>query len=259
MRTNPKTILITGASSGIGEAAALRLAEDGHRLFLGARRTERLDALVRRIVAAGGTASFCRLDVTDAADVHRFVADAADTYGRVDIMINNAGVMPLSALAENKVDEWNRMIDVNIRGVLHGISAALPVMRAQGSGHIVNLASIGAHEVEPTAAVYCATKFAVWAISEGLVKNRPATSGSASSPRASPNPNSPNRSPTRRPAMPCETTGQWPYPHQRSPMPLHSPSASPPRSMSTRSSCARPPAPTKQPNVGLRGNIAAEG
>ena len=172
MSRNPKTVLITGASSGIGEATALRLADDGHRLFLGARRTERLEALVERIGAAGGTASFRRLDVTDAADVQRFVADATDTYGGVDVMINNAGVMPLSALAEDKVDEWNRMIDVNIRGVLHGISAALPVMRAQGSGHIVNLASIGAHEVEPTAAVYCATKFAVWAISEGLRKEQ---------------------------------------------------------------------------------------
>jgi NADP-dependent 3-hydroxy acid dehydrogenase YdfG len=173
MSRNPKTVLITGASSGIGEATALRLASDGHRLFLGARRTERLEAVVERIGgAAGGAASFRRLDVTDAEDVRRFVADATDTYGGADVMINNAGVMPLSALAENKVDEWNRMIDVNIRGVLHGISAALPVMRAQGSGHIVNGASIGAHEVEPTAAVYCATKFAVWAISEGLRKEQ---------------------------------------------------------------------------------------
>ena len=172
MTKNPKTILITGASSGIGEATALRLADDGHRLFLGARRTDRLDALVERIQAGGGTASSRRLNVTDAADVQRFVADAVETYGRVDVMINNAGVMPLSALAEDKVDEWNQMIDVNIRGVLHGISAALPAMRAQGSGHIVNLASIGAHEVEPTAAVYCATKFAVWAISEGLRKEQ---------------------------------------------------------------------------------------
>ena len=172
MTKNPKSILITGASSGIGEATALRLADDGHRLFLGARRTERLDALVERIRAGGGTAASRRLDVTDAADVQRFVADAVEMYSRVDVMINNAGVMPLSVLAEDKVDEWNQMIDVNIRGVLHGISAALPVMQAQGSGHIINLASIGAHEVEPTAAVYCATKFAVWAISEGLRKEQ---------------------------------------------------------------------------------------
>jgi NADP-dependent 3-hydroxy acid dehydrogenase YdfG len=172
MNENPKTVLITGASSGIGEASALRLAEDGHRLFLGARRTERLEALVERIRTGGGKAEFRRLDVTDADDVQRFVADAVDTYGRVDVMINNAGVMPLSALDEDKVDEWNRMIDVNIRGVLHGISAALPVMRSQGGGHIVNVASVGAHEVVPTAAVYCATKFAVWAISEGLRKEQ---------------------------------------------------------------------------------------
>jgi NADP-dependent 3-hydroxy acid dehydrogenase YdfG len=170
MNSNPKTVLITGASSGIGEAAALRLADDGHRLFLGARRTERLEALAERIEAAGGTASYRRLDVTDIADVQQFVADATETYGGVDVMINNAGVMPLSALAENKIDEWNQMIDVNIRGVLHGISAVLPQMQSQGSGHVVNVASIGAHEVEPTAAVYCATKFAVWAISEGLRK-----------------------------------------------------------------------------------------
>lgn len=172
MTEKPKTILITGASSGIGEAAALRLAEDGHRLFLGARRTDRLEALVERIGATGGIAAFQGLDVTDAADVQRFVADAVNVYGGVDVMINNAGVMPLSALAEDKVDEWNQMIDVNIRGVLHGISAALPVMQSQGGGHVVNVASIGAHEVEPTAAVYCATKFAVWAISEGLRKEQ---------------------------------------------------------------------------------------
>jgi NADP-dependent 3-hydroxy acid dehydrogenase YdfG len=165
-----KTVLITGASRGIGAATALRLAADAHRVFLGARRTDQLQGLVDDIESAGGTASFRALDVTDAAGAQRFVADAVSAYGRVDVMINNAGVMPLSALAENRVEEWNRMIDVNIRGVLHGISAALPVMRAQGSGHIVNLASIGAHEVEPTAAVYSANKFAVWAISEGLRK-----------------------------------------------------------------------------------------
>jgi NADP-dependent 3-hydroxy acid dehydrogenase YdfG len=172
MTKNPKTILITGASSGIGEATALRLAEDGHRVVLGARRTERLEELVGRIERAGGSASFHRLDVTDAADVRSFIENAAHTHGQLDVLVNNAGVMPLSALVEAKVDEWNQMIDVNIRGVLHGISAALPVMQAQGSGHIVNLASIGAHEVEPTAAVYCATKFAVWAISEGLRKEQ---------------------------------------------------------------------------------------
>ncbi|MFE5810409.1 SDR family oxidoreductase [Streptomyces sp. NPDC056491] len=168
MRNEARAVAITGASSGIGEETARRLAADGHRLFLGARRTERLDALSREINEAGGTAAFRRLDVTDAADVRAFVAAAREQYGRLDVMVNNAGVMPLSPLDALKVDEWDRMIDVNVRGVLHGIAAALPVMRAQGGGHFVNVASVGAYEVSPTAAVYCATKFAVRAISEGL-------------------------------------------------------------------------------------------
>ncbi|MGW1763306.1 SDR family oxidoreductase [Streptomyces sp. NPDC002073] len=168
MRNEAKVVAITGASSGIGEATARRLAADGHRLFLGARRTDRLDALSREIEEAGGTAAFRRLDVTDAADVRAFVAAAREHCGRVDVVVNNAGVMPLSPLEALKVDEWDRMIDVNVRGVLHGIAAALPVMRAQGGGHFVNVASVGAYEVSPTAAVYCATKFAVRAISEGL-------------------------------------------------------------------------------------------
>ncbi|MEU1514529.1 SDR family oxidoreductase [Streptomyces sp. NPDC005811] len=163
-----KVVAVTGASSGIGEATARRLAADGHRLLLGARRTDRLETLAEELTAAGGTASFCRLDVTDAADVRSFVATARERYGRLDVIVNNAGVMPLSPLRALRVDEWDRMIDVNVRGVLHGIAAALPVMRAQGGGHIVNIASVGAYEVSPTAAVYCATKFAVRAITEGL-------------------------------------------------------------------------------------------
>ncbi|MCA6092405.1 SDR family oxidoreductase [Streptomyces sp. SCA3-4] len=163
-----KVVAITGASSGIGEATARRLAADGHRLFLGARRTDRLDRIVAEITAAGGTAASRRLDVTEAADVRDFVAAAGERYGRVDVMVNIAGVMPLSPLEALRTEEWDRMIDVNMRGVLHGIAAALPVMRAQGGGHVVNIASVGAHEVSPTAAVYCATKFAVRAISEGL-------------------------------------------------------------------------------------------
>ncbi|MFD6860019.1 SDR family oxidoreductase [Rhodococcus sp. NPDC060090] len=164
----PKTVLITGASSGIGAATARALADDGHQVFLGARRAEHLEHLVQEIVAAGGVAAFRRVDVTDTTDVRSFVSSAREHFGRVDVLVNNAGVMPLSPLAALKVDEWNRMIDVNIRGVLNGIAAALPVMQAQGSGHIVNIASVGAHEVVPTGAVYCATKHAVWAISEGL-------------------------------------------------------------------------------------------
>ncbi|GAA3842443.1 MULTISPECIES: SDR family oxidoreductase [Amycolatopsis] len=156
-------VVITGASSGIGAATAEALAAAGHQVVLGARREERLKELAARI---GG--SYRRLDVTDAEDVRSFVDWAVAEHGRVDVIVNNAGVMPLSALDRLKLDEWNRMIDVNIRGVLHGIAAGLPVMRRQGGGHFVNVASIGAHEVVPTAAVYCATKYAVWALSEGL-------------------------------------------------------------------------------------------
>ncbi|MFP6849458.1 MAG: SDR family oxidoreductase [Pseudomonas sp.] len=163
-----KVILITGASSGIGEACARLLAERGAQLLLGARRTDRLEQLVREIREAGGNVDYRRLDVTSQADTQAFVDAALAQYGRVDVLVNNAGVMPLSRLDVLKVDEWNRMIDVNIRGVLHGIAAALPVMQRQRSGQIVNIASIGAYRVVPTAAVYCATKYAVRAISEGL-------------------------------------------------------------------------------------------
>ncbi len=165
---DPKNIVITGASSGIGAATAARLAADGHRVFLGARRTDRLEQLVKSIAAHGGVASFRELDVTDASDVQGFVDTAGAEFGRIDALINNAGVMPLSPLAALKIDEWDRMIDVNIRGVLHGIAAALPVMQEQGGGHIVNIASVGAWEVPPTSAVYSATKFAVRAITDGL-------------------------------------------------------------------------------------------
>ncbi|WP_414503930.1 SDR family oxidoreductase [Streptomyces sp. NEAU-L66] len=168
MTEHEKAILITGASSGIGEAAARRLAADGHRVFLGARRTDRLEELSQEISNDGGTAAFRRLDVTSAEDMRSFVAAGRAEFGRVDVLVNNAGVMPLSPLEALRVDEWDRMLDVNVRGVLHGIAAALPVMRAQGAGHFVNVASTGAYEVVPTAAVYCATKFAVRAISEGL-------------------------------------------------------------------------------------------
>ncbi|MFI6031749.1 SDR family oxidoreductase [Amycolatopsis magusensis] len=163
-----KTVLITGASSGIGQATAVRLAAAGYRVVLGARRTERLAELAEQLRGAGGSAEYRALDVTDAEDFRAFVEFALERYGRVDVVVNNAGVMPLSTLDAGLLDEWNRMIDVNIRGVLHGIAAALPLMRAQGHGHFVNVASIGAHEVVPSAAVYCGTKYAVWAISEGL-------------------------------------------------------------------------------------------
>jgi len=163
-----KIVLITGASSGIGEATARLLASEGHHVVLGARRKERLEILVGDIRANGGSAEYSALDVTDADDVQSFVLAAHRKHGRVDVLVNNAGVMPLSRLDALKLKEWDRMIDVNVRGVLYGIAAVLPLMQGQRSGQIINIASIGAYAVSPTAAVYCATKFAVAAISEGL-------------------------------------------------------------------------------------------
>lgn len=163
-----KVVVITGASSGIGEATARLLAQQGARVVLGARRTDRLQVLVNEINDAGGSALYQAVDVTSRADVQALVDVAIGQHGRVDVLVNNAGVMPLSRLDALKVSEWDQMIDVNIRGVLHGIAAVLPLMQEQGSGQIVNIASIGAYAVSPTAAVYCATKYAVRAISEGL-------------------------------------------------------------------------------------------
>ncbi|MFE2225484.1 SDR family oxidoreductase [Streptomyces kronopolitis] len=168
MTQHAKVVAITGASSGIGAATARRLAADGHRVLLGARRTGRLQQLAEELTEQGGTVAFRRLDVTDAAGMRAFVDAAGIEFGRLDALVSNAGVMPLSPLEAARTDEWDRMIDVNVRGVLHGIAAALPVMRAQGGGHFVQIASVGAYEVSPTAAVYCATKFAVRALSEGL-------------------------------------------------------------------------------------------
>jgi NADP-dependent 3-hydroxy acid dehydrogenase YdfG len=170
MKTNieNKVILITGASSGIGEATARHLAAKGHRVVLGARRTDRLEKLAAEVRAAGGAAEYRALDVTNLADVQAFAEFALKKFSKIDVIINNAGVMPLSPLAELKIDEWNRMIDVNIRGVLHGIAAVLPHMTARKAGHVINLSSIGGFQVWPTCAVYSATKFAVRAISEGL-------------------------------------------------------------------------------------------
>jgi NADP-dependent 3-hydroxy acid dehydrogenase YdfG len=160
-----KVVLITGASSGIGAGIARELGAAGAKLALGARRTDRLEALAAEI---GGDVLVRRLDVTDRADVAAFVGAARERFGSVDAIVNNAGIMPLSLMASLKVGEWERMVDVNIKGVLYGIAAVLPDMTARGSGHIINIASIGALQVSPTAAVYCATKYAVRAISDGL-------------------------------------------------------------------------------------------
>lgn len=166
--TESKVVLITGASSGIGEATARVLARKGHRLVIGARRTDRLEALAKQLNEEGGSVEFASLDVTDLEDVRAFAGLALEKFGRIDVIVNNAGVMPLSPLEALKIDEWNQMIDVNIRGVLHGIAAALPVMKKQGSGQVINVSSIAGHQVWPTCAVYSATKYAVIAISDGL-------------------------------------------------------------------------------------------
>ncbi len=168
-----KVILITGASSGIGEGIARELGQAGAKVLLGARRRDRIDAIAAEIRSAGGTAQACELDVTDRLSMAAFAQAALDSWGRIDVLINNAGIMPLSPLSAGKQDEWERTVDVNIKGVLWGIGAVLPVMEAQGSGQIINIGSIGALSVVPTAAVYCATKFAVRAISDGLRQESP--------------------------------------------------------------------------------------
>lgn len=163
-----KVVAITGASSGIGEATALLLAERGARLVLGARRSERLADLVARIEKAGGSAVQTRTDVTRREDLHALVALAGERFGRLDVLISNAGVGTISPLDDLRVDEWDRMVDVNVKGVLHGIGAALPVFRAQGAGHFITTASTAAFRIVPNMAVYAGTKFAVRALCEGL-------------------------------------------------------------------------------------------
>ncbi|MQM40003.1 putative oxidoreductase [wastewater metagenome] len=163
-----KVVVITGASSGNGAATARHLAEQGAAVVLGARRMERLTALEKELTAAGHKAKAVETDVTDSAQVQKLVDTAVQTFGRVDVLLNNAGLMPLSPLERLRTDEWDRMVDVNLKGTLYGIGAALPYMKEQMSGHIINVSSVYGHKVGPGAAVYCATKFGVGALSEGL-------------------------------------------------------------------------------------------
>jgi NADP-dependent 3-hydroxy acid dehydrogenase YdfG len=163
-----KVVAITGAGGGIGEATALLLAERGARVVLGARRTERLEALAARIERAGGQATWVRTDVTRRADLADLVRVACERFGRLDVLVSNAGVGLISPLDELRVEDWEEMIDVNLKGVLYGIAAALPVFREQKSGHFVHTASVAGLSISPTMSVYAGTKNAVRAISEGL-------------------------------------------------------------------------------------------
>jgi len=163
-----KVVIITGASSGIGEATAVMLAERGAKVVLGARGLNRLEALARRIGATGGEVTYAQTDVRRREDLTSLVKLALDRYGQLDVLINNAGIMPVSPLDDLRVEDWENMIDINIKGVLYGIAAALPIFRKQGFGHFVNTASTAGHKTVPNQSVYSATKFAVRAISEGL-------------------------------------------------------------------------------------------
>ena len=163
-----KVVIITGASSGIGEAVAKHLTAQGAKVSLGARRKEKLDQIVQDIEQAGGSACAFITDVTKKEDLDALVKNTLDAFGRIDVIFNNAGLMPLSRLENLHYEEWEKMIDTNIKGVLYGIGAVLPVFKEQKSGHFINVSSVAGHRVGPGAAVYSATKFAVRAISEGL-------------------------------------------------------------------------------------------
>ena len=165
---NSKVVIITGASSGLGEATARRLADRGAKLVLAARREDRLKALSEDLSAKGAEVIWQVTDVTDRKQVEALAASAKEAFGRIDVLVNNAGLMPLAPLDALKVDEWDQMVDVNIKGVMYGIAAVLPTMREQHSGHVINLSSVAGHKLFPRAAVYFATKFAVKALSEGL-------------------------------------------------------------------------------------------
>lgn len=163
-----RVAIITGASSGIGAATARKLAAEGIAVSLAARRRERLEALSKEIEESGGECLIVETDVTVRAQVEALVEETVNTFGRVDILINNAGVMLLSYMRNAHIDEWEKMIDVNLKGPLFGIGAVMPIMREQGSGHIINVSSMAGRRVFPSGAVYCGTKFGLHAITEGL-------------------------------------------------------------------------------------------
>ena len=164
-----KIVAITGASGGIGEATARLLAQRGATVVLAARRSERIDAIAQEVREQGGRAATCVVDVTKAEDLQRLVATTIDQYGRIDVLVNNAGIAPISPLADLDTESWSAMIDVNLRGMLHGVAAALPAFREQGSGHLVSIVSVaGLSGVSPSMAVYAATKNAVRTVHEGL-------------------------------------------------------------------------------------------
>ncbi|HUA68623.1 MAG TPA: SDR family oxidoreductase [Candidatus Saccharimonadales bacterium] len=163
-----KVVVITGASSGLGDATARHLSAQGATVVLGARRVDRIQSLADELNAKGGKALAVATDVTHHEQVKKLVDTAVQKFGRIDVMINNAGLMPHSPLERLKIDDWNRAIDVNIKGVLYGIAAALPHMKQQKAGHIINVSSVAGHKITPNGAVYCATKHAVRVLSEGL-------------------------------------------------------------------------------------------
>jgi len=168
MAESGKVVIITGASSGIGEATARILAKKGMRVMLAARREERLKTLTEQLAAEGADVEYRVVDVTQLVEVQKLATATIDRFGRIDVLVNNAGVMPVSPMIEGKIDEWEQMVDVNIKGVLWGIHAVLAHMVGRESGHIINVSSVAGHQVFPAFAVYCGTKFAVRAISEGL-------------------------------------------------------------------------------------------
>ncbi|WP_237771560.1 SDR family oxidoreductase [Kribbella sp. ALI-6-A] len=207
-----KVIAITGASSGIGAATARRLGRAGAAVVLGARRKDRLEALAEEIRAAGGRAATVAIDVTDPDDVRRLVQTAVTDFGRLDVLVSSAGIGPISPMAARRAADWDAMIDVNLRGVLHGIDAALPIFEAQGRGHFVTIVSTAGLKITPTMAVYGATKNAVRTVLEDCARSRPTErSRPPRSPLATSTPSSPTRSPTQ-PSAPKSAKAWRPSP-----------------------------------------------